>query len=159
MSLAGALVHLAPIDERIGLPKLGHLCRKFFCECELHDLCSRNPIGQRSRLLGQHNGNTLRRLHGQSDFPDKLLGGFHSTHSLSERPNPKAHFRMTFDGYDEANNRSGIVAILVSRIRAIGIKAEQEADARPLSGFQFDGLFQPFLQGLHRVFEILDAKL
>jgi hypothetical protein len=30
-------------------------------------------MGHRSRLLGQHNGNTLRRLHGQSDFPDELL--------------------------------------------------------------------------------------
>jgi hypothetical protein len=89
MSFAGAFVHLAPIDERIGLSKLGHLCRKFICECELHDLCSRKPIGQRSRLLGQHNGNALRRLYGQSNFPDELLGRFHNHTLCRYDPNPE----------------------------------------------------------------------
>jgi hypothetical protein len=74
-----ALVHLVPIDKGVRLYKLGHLFGKLIREGGLHDSCSRNPIWQRSGLLGKHNGNAPRRLHGHPDFHDKLVGRFQST--------------------------------------------------------------------------------
>src|SRR5262245_34207397 len=62
--LALAFVHLAPINVGVRLPQLGHLFRELICERGFQYSCAREPVGQRSRVLSQHNGNALRWLHG-----------------------------------------------------------------------------------------------
>jgi hypothetical protein len=55
-SLGLALVHFAPVNERIRFPKLGHFFRKLIPERGFHDPCRRNPIGLPSGFLGQQPG-------------------------------------------------------------------------------------------------------
>jgi hypothetical protein len=74
-----------PINERVCLPQLGHFFGKPLGERGFHSAGRRNPVGLIPWVLGQHNRNALRRLHGQSDFPHELLGCFQSTRPTWDR--------------------------------------------------------------------------